>query len=237
MGCKCNNNQIIEEVTEYKTEFINNETNVNNENINNKIDDNLSFKNEKIIKEEEIDTTIISYPKLVLNLINQIRQNPKEYANIIEESTKNIVEEKNEENLKDIKLIYKSELKVALVRGEPAFLEAAEELRNMEPIEPLEFREDNCLSLPDNLEDYDNSDYLKNKVREKLDNNIYINVFYKENVSNPDISVLLMIVDDRNKKNAGKKRKAILNKNFKYIGITSKYIDDIFISYFSFSTT
>ena len=129
MGCKCNNNQIIEEVTEYKTEFINNETNLNNENINNKIDDNLSFKNEKIIKEEEIDTTIISYPKLVLNLINQIRQNPKEYANIIEESTKIIVEEKNEENLKDIRLVYKSELKVALVRGEPAFLEADEELK------------------------------------------------------------------------------------------------------------
>ena len=44
-----------------------------------------------------------------------------------------------------------------------------------------------------------------------------------------------MIVDDRNKKDSGKKRKAILNKDYKYIGITSKYIDDNFISYYSFS--
>ena len=44
-----------------------------------------------------------------------------------------------------------------------------------------------------------------------------------------------MIVDDRNKMDSGKKRKAILNRDFKFIGITSKFIDDTFISYFSFS--
>ena len=59
--------------------------------------------------------------------------------------------------------------------------------------------------------------------------------FYKERVGDPDISVLLMIVDDRNKMDTGKKRKALLNSEFKYIGITSKYIDDVFISYYSFS--
>ena len=54
-------------------------------------------------------------------------------------------------------------------------------------------------------------------------------------MSDPDISVLLMIVDDRNKLDSGRKRKTILNKDMKYIGITSKYIDNIFVSYFSFS--
>ena len=44
-----------------------------------------------------------------------------------------------------------------------------------------------------------------------------------------------MIVENKNKKDSGKKRKAILNKDFKFIGITSKFIDDIFIAYFSFS--
>ena len=102
-------------------------------------------------------------------------------------------------------------------------------------MEPLEFREENCLDLPDDIEDYDNPNFLKNKVKEKLENNIHINVFYKEKVCIPEISVLLMVVDDRNKKDSGKKRKAILNRDFKYIGITSKYIDDIFIAYFSFS--
>ena len=104
----------------------------------------------------------------------------------------------------------------------------------MEPMEPLEFREENCLTLPDGIED-DNSDFLKNKVKEKLKDNIYINVFFKEKVCIPEISVLLMIVDDRNKMDSGKKRKAILNRDFKFIGITSKFIDDTFISYFSFS--
>ncbi len=50
----------------------------------------------------------------------------------------------------------------------------------------------------------------------------------------PQVSVLLMVVDD-NGKNSGKKRKAILNKHFKYIGITYKFIGKTFISYFSFS--
>ena len=227
MGCRCNNSPImIEQKTEYKTES-------NNSEINNYFDE-LITNNKQIIKEEEIDTTVISYPELVFNLINQIRKNPKEYADTIEESINYIIEEKDKNNPSEIKLVYKNNIKVALVRGEEAFKETAEELRNMEPMEPLEFREENCLTLPDGIED-DNSNFLKNKVKEKLKDNIYINVFFKEKVCIPEISVLLMIVDDRNKMDSGKKRKAILNRDFKFIGITSKFIDDTFISYFSFS--
>ena len=40
-----------------------------------------------------------------------------------------------------------------------------------------------------------------------------------------------MIVDDNNK-NAGKKRMALLNKDLKYIGVTSKFIGKTFIAYF-----
>ena len=94
-------------------------------------------------------------------------------------------------------------------------------------MKPLEFREDNCLVLPDNIDDYNNSNFLIEEVKEKLENNIHINIFYKERISDPNISALLMIVDDRGKIDSGKKRKAILNKDFKYIGITSKYIDDV----------
>ena len=50
----------------------------------------------------------------------------------------------------------------------------------------------------------------------------------------PEISGLLMIVDDTNK-NAGKKRKALLNKELKYIGVNSKFIGKTFVAYFSFS--
>ena len=170
-----------------------------------------------------------------MNLINKIRQNPKHYAKIIEEEINNIIVEKNEYYPKKIKIIYKNKIKVALGKGKSAFREAIEELKNMEPMEPLILRNENCLTLPDDMEDYDNPHFLKDKVKEKSENNIHINIFYKERVSDPEISVLLMIVDDRNKKDSGKKRKAILNKDYKYIGITSKYIDDNFISYYSFS--
>ena len=231
MGCLCknnNNNQIIlEERTQYKTEFNNGEINSN--------ENDISFKKQGLIQEKEKYSSILGYPELIFNLINNIRQNPKEYANIVEEEINNIKEEENENNPKEKKITYQNIIKVALVRGEAAFKETVEELRNMEPMKPLEFREDNCLTLPDNLDDYNNSNYLIEKVKEKLENNIYINIFYKERISDPNISALLMIVDDRSKKDSGKKRKAILNKDFKYIGITSKYIDDIFIAYFSFS--
>ena len=39
----------------------------------------------------------------------------------------------------------------------------------------------------------------------------------------PEISALLMVVDD-NGKNSGKKRNAILNPEFKKIGINSRFI-------------
>lgn len=226
MGCNCIKYQLLESKTEFKEELNNNESISNS---------NYIITTNKQKKLEEIDTTILGYPEIVFNLINKIRTNPKDYANIIEESKENIVEEENEIDFPEKKIIYKYEIKVALSRGREAFEEAAKELRNTEPMEPLEFREENCLDLPDDIEDYDNPNFLKNKVKEKLENNIHINVFYKEKVCIPEISVLLMVVDDRNKKDSGKKRKAILNRDFKYIGITSKYIDDIFIAYFSFS--
>ena len=226
MGCNCIKYQLLESKTEFKEELNNNESISNS---------NYIITTNKQKKLEEIDTTILGYPEIVFNLINKIRTNPKDYANIIEESKENIVEEENEIDFPEKKIIYKCEIKVALSRGREAFEEAAKELRNTEPMEPLEFREENCLDLPDDIEDYDNPNFLKNKVKEKLENNIHINVFYKEKVCIPEISVLLMVVDDRNKKDSGKKRKAILNRDYKYIGITSKYIDDIFIAYFSFS--
>ena len=43
-----------------------------------------------------------------------------------------------------------------------------------------------------------------------------------------------MIVDD-NGKNSAKKRKALLNKNYKYIGISFRFIRKTFIAYYSFS--
>ena len=222
MGCKCGNPN-LDENTEMKPEIIAANKNTND-----------SDKNEDLIKEEENMKKYSDYPEKIVNIINTIRQNPKVYADVIEDSIKNIILEDNNKDPAKPKLIYKEKVKVALTRGEQAFLEAAQELRNMSPIPPLEFKEEMCIPLPDNEKDFKDSNYLRNKVKEILAKNVRINVFFKEMVKIPQVSVLLMIVDD-NGKNSGKKRRAILNENFKYIGITYRFIGKTFISYFSFS--
>ena len=222
MGCKCNH-QNDDGKTEMKPDIIS-----SNHLLNNNNDDDL------IQKEEEYMKKYSDYPEKIVSLINKIRQNPKEYADVIEDSIQNIIEEDNDKDPTKPKLIYKQKVKVALTKGEPAFREAVQELRNMKPIPPLEFREDMCIPLPDNEEQFKDSNYLRDKVKEILSKNVHINVFFKEMVKLPHVSVLLMIVDD-NGKNSGKKRMAILNENFRYIGVTYRFIGKTFISYFTFS--
>jgi hypothetical protein len=222
MGCKCGNPN-IDENTEMKPEIISaNKSTSNNNN------------NDELIKEEEHMKKYSDYPEKMINLINKIRQNPREYADVIEDSIQNITTEDNAIDPNKPKLIYKEKVKVALIKGEQAFREAAQELRNMRPIPPLEFKEEMCIPLPDNEKEFKDSNYLRSKVKELLSKNVRINVFFKEMVKLPHVSVLLMIVDD-NGKNSGKKRRALLNENFKYIGITYRFIGKTFISYFSFS--
>ena len=78
------------------------------------------------------------------------------------------------------------------------------------------------------------STFLRSKVKELREEGIDIDVFFKDLVKIPEVSALLMIVDD-SYKNAGKKRLALLNKDFKYIGVNSKFIGKTFIAYLAFS--
>ena len=231
MGCKCINSS-SEKKTELNPQIISSKQLLLNNNNNSKKNDIEEVAKEDT--EEEHMKKYSNYPSEMITIINKIRQNPKSYADIIEESINNIVIENNNVEINKPKIIYKEKIKVALTRGESAFREAANELRNLTPIPPLEFKEEICIPLPDNIDDFKDANYLRNKVQEILGNKIKINVFYKELVKLPEVSALLMVVDD-NGKNSGKKRKAILNKKFKYIGITYKFIGKTFISYFSFS--
>ena len=131
-------------------------------------------------------------------------------------------------------LRYKQNIKVYLIRGKDAFLEAAQELRKMNPLSPLQFKNEICIPLPQDISQFQDSNFLREKIKKMLGKNIIINTFFKDLVNIPEVSVLLMIVDD-NGNSSGKKRKAILNKNYKYIGISHKYIGNKFIAYFSFS--
>ena len=166
-------------------------------------------------------------------LIKQIRANPSSYADVIEDSIQNITEEQDRKDESKIRIIYKKKVKVALNRGEIAFKDAAEELRSMEPLPPLMLKNDICVPLPEEEAEIKDTSYLREQVkliREKTN----IDVFFKDLIKIPEVSALLMIVDD-SEKNPGKKRKAVLNPDFKYIGISSKFIGKTFIAYFAFS--
>ena len=196
---------------------------------------NNSNKNDiiKMVSSNIINSNYDDFPEKILSIINYIRQNPQSYSNYIENSIANIIEEPDKKNPEKKKLVYKQKVKVALAKGIPAFKEAAIELNNTLPMEPLEFREEICLPLPNTENELFDSNFLREKVRSVMEK-YQINVFFKEMVKIPEVSALLMVVDD-NGKNSCKKRKALLNPNFKYIGIRSKFIGKNFIAYFTFS--
>ena len=140
-------------------------------------------------------------------------------------------EDKNDPG--NVRLIFKKKVKVALNKGEPAFREAAEYLRSLNPLPPLEFSQEKCIPLPENEEELKDQNFLREQVR-KLREETQVDVFFKDLIKVPEVSGLLMIIDDTNK-NAGKKRMALLNKDLKYVGVTSKFIGKTFIAYFAFS--
>ena len=188
--------------------------------------------NERII--EDKNTKYADYPEKMLELINKIRENPVYYAELVEDSIQNIIEiQDGDEDEAKPKIIYKKKVKVALATGESAFRDAEEQLRNMESLPPLEFKSDICVPLPDNEDEIKDSSYLKEQVK-IIRETTNVDAFFKDLIKIPEVAALLMIVDD-NEKNPGKKRNAILNKDFKYIGISSKFIGKTFVAYFTFS--
>ena len=175
-----------------------------------------------------------NYPEKIIEIINNIRHDPVAYADIVIDSMKNIVEDNNKNDSTKNKIIYKKKVKVALTKGKPAFLEAAEQLRNTEPLPPLEFVPEICIPLPENENEMKDTNFLKKKVLELKNDGVIIDVFYKDLVKVPEVSALLMIVDDSGK-NAGKKRLTLLNKDIKYIGVNSRFVGKTFIAYLSFA--
>jgi hypothetical protein len=260
MGCQCankedeNKSEIIKEIEEEARQNEENNNNLNsyskegifgldglnqNENQEKPPSEKPDNENDNDFNENDMNNNLeknikySDYPQKMLDLINQIRANPVSYADVIEECIQNITEEQDKIDETKTRIIYKKKVKVALNRGEIAFKDAAEELRNMEPLPPLELKNDICVPLPEEEAEIKDSSYLREQVkiiREKTN----IDVFFKDLIKIPEVSALLMIVDD-SEKNPGKKRQAVLNPEFKYIGISSKFIGKTFIAYFAFS--
>lgn len=97
----------------------------------------------------------------------------------------------------------------------------------------LKFNKNIVIPISNSEEDIKNSKDTKNKINEIMKKS-NINAYFKENIKNPEIAILLMIVDDT-ECSKGKKRKSILNRDYKNIGIDSKFIGKNFVAHFSFS--
>ena len=253
---KSNNNKINNEIN---NEIINNNKEIlspiqitsdkNNKSENNEIllkskniledkeeSEKIKLENNNINIKEEKESEYLSknlYNKKIFELINKIRQNPPEYSKFVLDNIKYInIENKEEINqeteMKEIKqiFIFKKKVKIKLYKGEENFLETAKLLKNTSPMKPLNFNENIVVPIFDNIE---NSINYNNIIKDKN-----INLFFKGNIKNPEIAVLLMIIDD-NEFSEKKKRNAILNKEFKHIGIESKFVNNKFIAHFSFS--
>ena len=218
MGCQCQ-----------KPDFLNDELTAedkkqikNIEDDNNYSQSNYNYKSKKYIDPNGKPKD--EFSKCIFNQINAIREDPQSFIDIIQKSKKNIKIDKS-----GIK-IYKSTCKVALNKGEPAFNEAIEFLRKTKPMNKLIYNPDFVIDLPNNEYDIISKEYLGNKVKEKIERGIDIKSFWKDIVKDEEACFILTVVDD-SAKNSGNKRNDILNRDNKYIGISSVRIGRSFACY------
>ena len=221
-------NQI--EKKENENEYLNNNENINQniinsnpqiENMKNENYNQENIKNKELKPEDNFSLYIFEH-------INLLRQNPKSFINLIEDSKKKITYDKKK------RLVYKSNVKVALSKGEPAFDGAISVLKNTVPMNKLIYNPNMNIPLPISEEEIKDKNYLKNNVKLLLSNNVKIRTYWRDIINDPETSFILMIVDDSGNK-AGNKRKDLLNPDMKYIGICSTMIGKNFVCYLCFS--
>ena len=182
------------------------------------------------------------YNSRIFYLINQLRENPKKYSDIIlsnmqyiNKKVKIIADDTTGQNEEKMEIFFQKKVKIELFKGEIAFIEAAKFLYNLKPLNELKFNEEIKINkLPETEEQIrDDKLFIKNQINQ-INRKYNISAFFKDNVKNPEIGLMLMIIGDY-KNSQNKKRNAILNPDYKNIAINSKFIGDKFVSYFTFS--
>ena len=169
-----------------------------------------------------------NYSKYLLEQINKIRTDPQSFIGVIEDARANIKKDRFG------RLIYDGKIKIALAQGETAFNEAITFLQNCEPMESLEYISYLTVIPPRNEEEIKDKEDLHKKVEDMINEGIIIRSYWKDYIKDPEISFLLMIVDDNGIK-SGMRRKDLLDPNMKYIGISSVEIKKKFVCYITLS--
>lgn len=164
----------------------------------------------------------------ILNIINKIRNNPKEYIKEIKENKKYIIPFS-----KNYFIFSKNNFKIALNKGIEAFENAINDLNSRESMSNLVLKNEIIIKIPENENELNDVNYFKNQT-EIIKKKMNIDVYFKDYINEPEISILLMIIDDI-WNDSHDRRNAILNKDFNYIGINYNIINGKYIAYFSFS--
>ena len=128
------------------------------------------------------------------------------------------------------RIIYNGKIRVALNAGESSFDEAIEFLKELSPMEPLIYNQMLTVNPPMTEEEMLDKNDLSKKVDIMTNMGVNIRSFWRDIIKDPEISFLLMIIDDNGIKQ-GMRRKDILTPYMKYIGISSTEINNNFVCY------
>ena len=220
-------------------------TNINNSNINTKINNTFSGANARYnnytsfetinipyqnrvqnmnISNMNISTPFDNYSRYFLSQVNKIRTEPQSFIGVIEDSKANITKDRQG------RIIYNGKIKVALNVGEEAFDEAIEYLKELNPMQPLTYNQMITANTPVSENEILDKNDLTYKIESMINSGINIKSYWRDVIKDPEISFLLMIIDDNGIK-SGMRRKDILSPYMKYIGISSAEINNNFVCY------
>jgi hypothetical protein len=207
--------------------------NISNNDFNSKLNiKNSNLSNNIKISYKDLDVNMVpsdKFSQILFSKINTLRANPQSYIKNIEEAKKNILLDKKK------RLIYNGKIKIALSRGKQAFNEAINFLKSMKPMNKLIYNPYLVVEMPKNECEINYKNDLILKVENKINEGIMIKSFWKSMIKDPEISFLMMIVDDIGQ-NSGMKRRDLFDINMKYIGISSVAINGKFVSYITLAT-
>ena len=220
-------------------------TNINNTNINTKINTTFSGANSRYnnyasfesinipyqnriqnmnISNMNISMPFDNYSRYFLSQVNKIRTEPQSFIGVIEDSKANITKDRQG------RIIYNGKIKVALDVGEAAFDEAIEYLKELNPMQPLTYNQMITANTPISENEILDKNDLTYKIESMINSGINIKSYWRDVIKDPEISFLLMIIDDNGIK-SGMRRKDILSPYMKYIGISSAEINNNFVCY------
>jgi hypothetical protein len=167
-----------------------------------------------------------SFVKEMLKEFNFVREDPQRYAEKLRSYMSYI--KYNHKTNQTVFSIPKT-IKINLSNGKEAFNSCINSLKGGRGVPSLEFRDDLSFPFPyEQLDQCTSKDYLTSTFLEMnmrlKDKYSILGFHYDINVNDPEVSTLLQIVDDNNSN--GQRRKQILDKDVRYVGINLGFLRD-----------